>query len=73
MRRHFRRVWRGFNGDFGAFLQYAIDQSHCDQYAVAHYRHAGEGYIFEGDYEAFQRELEEWSLGRDEGGGIEDL
>ena len=30
MRRHFRRVWRGFHGNFGAFLQYAIDQSHCD-------------------------------------------
>jgi len=59
MRRYFRRVWPRFNNDFGAFLAFAIDQSQCDQYAKNHFRYAGGGYIFKGNYEAFQRELDD--------------
>ncbi len=61
MRRYFRRTWPRFDNDFGAFLAFAIDQSQCDQYAKNHFRYAGGGYIFEGHYEAFQRELDDWS------------
>ena len=65
MRRHFRRVWPRYHEEghtFGDFIQLAIEHSRCDQYGREHYQHAGGGYIFEGDYEALQRELEMWSL-----------
>ena len=62
MRRHWRRIWPIFQGDFGGFLRYAIDSSGCDRYAREHFQHAGVGYIFEGDYEALERDLEAWSL-----------
>jgi len=61
MRRWFRRIWPNFDSDFSAFLRYAIRQSGCDSYAKEHFRYAGRGYMFNGDYEAFQQELEEWS------------
>lgn len=66
MRRHFRRLRAYFEGDFGGFLRYAIENSGCDKYAVEHFRYAAEGYKFQGDYEAFQQELEAWSLSSEE-------
>jgi hypothetical protein len=51
-----------YQGDFGGFLQYVAEQSGCDKKAKEHFRHVARGYKFEGDYEAFQRELEAWSL-----------
>jgi hypothetical protein len=50
------------SGNFGGFLQYAMEQSGCDKKAKERFRHAAGGYKFEGDYEAFQRELEAWSM-----------
>lgn len=58
MKRHFCRLWLTFNGDFSAFLAWAIEQSECDRFAQEHFRHGGGGYIFDGDYEAFQRRLD---------------
>jgi hypothetical protein len=62
IRRHFRSLRYIYQGDFGGFLQYAVEQSGCDKKAMEHFRHAAGGYKFDGDYEAFQRELEIWSL-----------
>ena len=60
MRRHFRRMWPIFEGDFGDFLRYAVQSSRCDRYAKEHFQHAAGGYIFEGDYEALEQDLEAW-------------
>ena len=60
MRRHFRSFRELFEGDFGGFLAYAIENSGCDKKAIEHFRHCAGGYLFEGDYEAFQRELATW-------------
>jgi hypothetical protein len=49
-----KRLWR--------LLQYAIWQSGCDKYAKEHFCHSADGYKFEGDYEAFMQELEQWYL-----------
>ena len=61
MRRHWRRLWPLFQGDFGGLLRYAIDHSQCDQFARQHFKHAAGGYIFEGDYEALEHDLDAWS------------
>lgn len=61
MRRHIRDLRYVFQGRFGDFLKYAVEQSGCDRTAKEHFRHSAGGYMFEGDYEAFQKELEEWS------------
>ena len=53
MKRNFRRLRSEFH-DFGGFLAYAIEHSGCDKHAVKHFKHSANGYIFEGDYEAFQ-------------------
>ena len=60
MRRHFRRMWPIFEGDFGDFLRHAVQSSRCDRYAKEYFQHAAGGYIFEGDYEALERDLEAW-------------
>lgn len=39
-------------------MEYALEQSKCDKHAVQHFRYSAGGYLFEGDYENFQRELE---------------
>ena len=50
----------------GGFLQYAIDCTECDQFAIQHFKHAAGEYVFEGDYEALERDLERWSLEQDD-------
>ena len=60
MRKHFTWLRHAFEGDFKSFLEYSIEHSGCDKKAVEHFRHSADGYKFEGDYEAFQRELEVW-------------
>jgi hypothetical protein len=65
MRRHFRSFRHLFQGDFGGFLQFAVAHSSCDTKAREHFRHAASGYKFDGDYEAFQEELEQWSQVQD--------
>ena len=62
MRRHFRQLRYIYQGDFGGFLQYAVEQSGCDKKAREHFSYSAGGYKFEGDYEAFQQELEAWSI-----------
>jgi hypothetical protein len=62
MRRHFWQMRHIYQGDFGGFLQYAVEQSGCDKKAKEHFHHAAGGYKFERDYEAFQQELDAWSL-----------
>jgi hypothetical protein len=66
MRRHFRSFRHLFQGDFRGFLQFAIAHSGCDTKAKEHFQYAAGGYKFEGDYEAFQEELERWSQEEDE-------
>jgi hypothetical protein len=62
MRWHFWQLRHVYKGDFGGFLQYAVEQSECNKKAKEHFCHAAGGYKFEGDYEVFQQELEAWSL-----------
>ena len=71
MRRHFRRLRPQFEGDFGGFLWYALQHSGCDQAAQQHFRHSAGGYQFEGDLEAFQRELTYWADEEEEEDGNE--
>ena len=61
MRRHFRRLQPQFEGDFGGFLWHAIENSGCDRAAMQHFRHCAGGYVFEGDIEAYYRELATWA------------
>jgi hypothetical protein len=60
IRRHFRSFRHLFQGDIGGFLRFAIAHSGCDKKAIEHFRFAAGGYKFEGDYKAFQEELELW-------------
>ena len=58
MRKHFVYLKDGYQGHFEAFLEYAVKASKCDSHAVQFFRHSCEGgYKFEGDYEAYMREL----------------
>ena len=61
MRRNYRELRAQFEGEFGLFLAHAIEVSGCDRFAKEHFRHSAGGYLFEGDYEACQRELEHWA------------
>jgi DDE superfamily endonuclease len=62
IQRYYQHLQYVYQGDFGGFLQHAIEQSGCDKHAKEHFRHATDGHKFEGDYEAFMQELEQWSL-----------
>lgn len=55
LKRYHARLYDG--GDFTQFLQRAIEQSECDRFGREHFQHSAGGYIFSGDYEAFQREI----------------
>lgn len=58
MRRHFESFRTVFQGNFEGFLRYAIENSRCDRFAMEHFRYSDAGYIFQGDIEAFEQELE---------------
>ena len=58
MRRHFEAFRHVFQDDFEGFLRHAIENSGCDRFAVEHFRHSTAGYIFDGEIEAFERELD---------------
>ncbi len=60
LRRHLRVLRPIFQGDFGGLLRHAIERSRCDQYTVEHFKYAAGGYIFEGDYEAIRKQLDQW-------------
>lgn len=62
IRQHFRHLRHIYQGDFGGFLQYSVEQSSCDKYTKEHFCQSANGYKFKGDYEAFIQELEQWSL-----------
>jgi transposase len=65
VRRRFQELWIRGEGSFGDFLLIAIRQSRCDRFTENHFRHSGNGgYIFEGDMEAFDRELRDFARGR---------
>lgn len=59
IRRHFKDYWPGFDGDFGEFVQWAVQRSRCDLFAVERFRYGSEGYKFQGDLEAFETQLQE--------------
>ena len=62
LRKHFRSLRARFDGNFGGLLKYAIAESGYNRKAREHFRHSGNGtYRFEGDYEAFRRELKAWA------------
>ena len=42
---------RRYEGNFGAFLAFAIHESRCDRFAHKHFQHAAGGYQFRGGYE----------------------
>ena len=61
LRRHFRPLKRRFGENFEGLLRHTVFASRCDRAAIAHFRHAANGlYRFEGDLEAFQRDLADW-------------
>ena len=62
MRRHFEAFRHVFQDDFEGFLRHAIDVSGCDRFAVEHFRHSTAGYIFEGEIEAFERDIDQMEL-----------
>jgi transposase len=58
VRRRYRELWPHFDGNFGQFIMMCVRSSQCDQYATAHFKYSGNGgYVFEGDREAYDREL----------------
>lgn len=61
MRRHWRGLQSTFRGDFIGFLRHAIEASECDRFAREHFKHSAAGYMFDGDYERYCRELEDYS------------
>ena len=58
MRRHLREIRPYFEGNFGGFLEYAIEHSGCDKKAKEHFRHSAGGYRFEGDFEASRQTVQ---------------
>ena len=61
MRRQFEAFRHVYQNDFEGFLRYAVENSGCDRKAVEHFRHSDAGYIFEGEIEAFERDLDRGS------------
>lgn len=59
MKRHWQSLQPVFSGDFPAFINHAIEASECDRFAKEHFKHSGAGFMFQGDYEQFCRELED--------------
>ena len=43
-------------------LKHAIDVSGCDRFAVEHFKQSTAGYIFDGEIEAFERDLEHLTM-----------
>jgi len=63
VRRHFEEIWLHFEGNFGEFLHYAVERSRCDRFSRQHFKHSVvEGYIFEADIRALERDLEESTI-----------
>lgn len=63
MRRHFKAFKDVFANNFEGFLRYAIEHSGCDSTAVEHFKYSAAGYMFNGEIEAFKRDLQQWSQG----------
>lgn len=59
IRRHFNDYWPSFEGDFGQFIQWAMQRSRCDRFAMEYFRSGPAGYVFEGDLELFETRLQE--------------
>lgn len=53
---NFQTLWPYFQGSFGEFLMYAVENSRCDAYPRQHFHH--DGYLFEDDIREVKRELE---------------
>ncbi len=56
IRANLHRLWRYFQGLFGQFLKYAIENGRYDTYPCQDFRH--DGYFFEDDIRELERELE---------------
>ena len=52
MKRHFRRL-RSFFFNFKIFLFYVIEHNQCNKYAMNHFKHNADDYMFQKDYEVF--------------------
>lgn len=50
IRRHFVEDWPLFSSDFGAWLRYAVAESHCDRFGTEHFKHCD--YISSMDFNA---------------------
>ena len=61
-------TWSKLRSPKEGFLWYAIEYSGCDRAATQHFRHCTGGYQFEGDIEAYYRELARWAEEVDEEG-----
>ena len=48
--------------NFGGVIEHAIKASGYNKRAIAHFRHSGAGFIFDGDYEQIHRELENMDI-----------
>ena len=57
MKRHFRQLRILFADDFEDFLTFAIEQNEYDKAAKKHFKFSVEDYMFDDDFETFQKEL----------------
>jgi transposase len=58
IRRRFYEIWLFFEGSFGDFFIKYVINSRCDRFEKVHFHYSSNGgYIFDGDLEAFDRQL----------------
>ena len=62
MKRHFEAFRPVFQNDFEGFLRYAVLNSRCVDYAKKHLKRSPARYVFDGEIEAFERELDRGAL-----------
>jgi transposase len=56
IRRYFYKIWLSFESSFGDFLIKYVINSRYNRFRKAHFRHSdNRNYIFNGDFEAFNR------------------
>jgi hypothetical protein len=67
IRRRFYEIWPSFENSFGNFLIKYVINNRCNRFGEAYFRHSGNGdYIFDGDLEAFDRQLRMFERGQND-------
>ena len=55
MQRHLEDLWHVLQNEFEGSLQYTMENSGCDKFAIEHFRYSAADYIFDGEIKAFER------------------